>query len=451
MKTLRVSSFGMRGFVGDSLNPNEVLHYISAFGDFAQRGAVVLGRDTRASSPMLHRLARSALLSAGCHILDLGICPTPMLQFLVSQYGAAGGVSISGGHNVMGWNSLSLIDDRGAFLEPMAGEAVLDSFHGRNFSHTAWDELGRSEDLTDYSSVYFQRLAEVVHTDAIRKAGFNVLIDPIGGAGCHFLSEFAELFGLKWVPINAQPSTYLPREPEPRPRSAGQLASIIQPLKGDVGFVLSSNMVRLALVTEQGEPISEEYTMSIITDSILSRNPGPVVTNSCTTRMLDDLTRARGVPLVKTRVGQAFVMSAAADEHAVLAGEGSGSVALPEFSQAFDGFLMMALILEAMALRGQPLSVLRHDVPSYFITKRFQPCESATAYRALDSVHQYLSRQKGGQESTVDGVRMDWETGWVHVRVSRTENLIRVISEDKDEETANGRADDLLRYLRQTL
>lgn len=452
MNTLRIASFGIRGRVGDSLTPIGAVRFGTAFGAFAGAGDVVLASDTRRSSPMLTAAVRSALMSTGCRVLDLGICPTPMLQYLVSKWGAAGGVSVSGGHNAMGWNSISLIDARGAFLDPVSGEAVLDAFHtGGPDGHVASDRAGTVEPQSGFSREYFDGLRAAVDCDAIRQAGFKILMDPIAGAGCAFLNEFAETVGVTLFPVNGEPSDYLPREPEPRPRSAQQMASIIQAVGGDAGFVFSSDMGRLSLVTEDGEPISEEYSFALITDHVLQKTPDSVITNPCTSRMIDDLAQTHQVSLMKSRVGQAYLQSMAADERAVLAGEGSGSAAYLPFSPAFDGFLMTALILENMAMRSAPLSELKASLPQYHITKRSVPCPSSQVYRILDSVTQYFKRRLRGELSQLDGVRVDLDTGWIHARASRTQQLIRVISEDEQEETAEARADDLFQHILQEI
>lgn len=451
MSTLRLASFGMRGLVGDSLTPDEMIRYALAFGNFIGGGDVVLGADTRRSSPMVVHAVHAALMSAGCRILDLGICPTPLIQFLVPHFGAAGGISISGGHNAMGWNSIGLIDSSGSFLEPLAGEGVLDAFHGMDVQNKDWHSIGRIEPMLDYAAPYFAALTRILDVDGIRVRKFKVLVDPIAGAGCRFLPAFAETLGVDCVVINGEASDYLPREPEPRPRSAKQMGSIVKPLGADAGFVFSSDLGRMSLVTEAGEPISEEYTFPILVNHVLKRNPGPVVSNCCSSRMTDDLCKRIQVPLLKSRVGPAFVMSMATDEGAVIAGEGSGSVSLPSFSPAFDGFLMMGLILEAMASGKSTLSALREDLPHYFITKRVHPFEPGMAYRGLDAVAETLMRQGRGALDLTDGVRMDWDDGWVHARVSRTEQLMRVISESEESGHARRRADDLERTLLQEI
>jgi phosphomannomutase len=447
--TLRLASYGMRGYVGKSLTPRVAMDFAAAFGTFVDGGRVLLGRDTRYSSPMFHSAVAASLMSCGCEVLDFGICPTPILQFSVGRYGAAGAISISGGHNQMGWNALTLIGSDGAFLEPSVGEAVLDAYHATDFLRCDATHLGTMIPKADFFEPYLQALTAMVDCESIRRAGYTVLIDPVGGAGCPYLDDFAREFGLRLVAINGEPSGYLAREPEPRPRSALQIASFIRHVKGHAGFVLSSDMGRLSLVSETGEPLSEEYTFPLVARHVLSRRVGPIVTNICTSRMVDDVAASAGAPLVKTSVGQAFVVAKMIDESAPVGGEGSGGVAIAGFSRAFDGFLVISLILELMATTGEPLSALVRSLPRYHQVKRSTPCRSLVGYQLIENVAAAADRFAPKSIDVIDGVRFDWDDGWLHVRVSRTEQLIRVISEARTRHAAEARAEEALRLIGQ--
>lgn len=446
--TLRLASFGMRGFVGESLTLRTVMDFAAAYGTFVEGGRLLLARDTRYSSPMLHSAVLSTLVSCGCEVIDLGICPTPMLQFAVKPFDAAGGVSITGGHNGMGWNSITLIGPDGAFIAPVGGETVLDLFHAGDFLRRRSGDIGRVQEVGDVADGYFAALARHIDGEAIRRAGFTVMIDPLSGAGCPYLKTFAHEFGFRLIAVNDQPSGYLPREAEPRPRSALQMASFIRHVNGQVGFVLNSDMSRMSMVTETGEPTSEEYTFAVIADYVLRRKPGTVVTNCCTTRSIDDIAARHHCQVVKTAVGQAYVHAALEDEDGVIGGEGSGGAMLPAFNRGFDGFLMMALVLEAMAVRGQPLSGLIHDLPRYHIIKRAVACGSRRGYGAIETIKQRREDFPGAVGFDVtDGFRIDWKDGWLHARASDTEQIVRVISESVDRDTAERNADRMIRMV----
>ncbi|MBU0678136.1 MAG: hypothetical protein KJ626_08445 [Verrucomicrobia bacterium] len=451
MKTLRLTSFGIRGFIGDSLTPKTVMDYASAFGSFLEGGTVLLGRDTRSSSPMIHAEVLSSLLAAGCDVVDFGVCPTPVLQYSVKPYKARGGVSISGGHNGMGWNAVTLIDSEGALFESVSGEAVMDLFHAGDFRFASWDQMGRHSHALDFFDPYLAALEKHINADGIRDADLRILIDPVGGAGCSYLKAFARRFGFSLIPMNAEPSGYLAREPEPRPRSALQMASIIKHLKGDAGFLLSSDMGRMSIVTETGEPASEEYTFAIIASHILSKKTGTIVTNCCTTRAMDDITALKKASLVKAKVGQASIIAALADEDGLLGGEGCGSVACPEFSQAFDGFLMMALVMEAMAENNCTVSELLNALPRYHIVKKAVPCGAHDGYKAVEYLQSEWAPSTKGEVDLTDGVRVDWEDGWIHARISQTEQIVRIISEATSKAKAEKRADELKRVIRREI
>lgn len=435
-----------------------MIDFAAAFATFAatstrdEPGPILLGRDPRKSSGMIRSAVLAGLLAEGCDVIDHGICPTPMLQFAVANTGAGGAVSISGGHTDMGWNAMTLIGRDGAFLDPVGGENVLDFYHASDFTRPDWSGMGTLNhaptDPAEAAAPYFDALEALVDAPTIRGAKLTVVIDPVGGAGCPFLDEFAKRFGLGLIPVNATPSAYLPRDPEPRPRTAKPLTTFVTHLGADAAFVLSSDMGRLSLVTETGEPVSEEYTFPLIANHVLTRHPGPIVTNHCTTRTLDDVARYRQCRVHKTHVGQAHILSAVANEEAVIGGEGNGSVALPEFSQAFDGFLMMALILEAMALNDCPLSDLVSALPRYHIQKRETLLSSQLAHRALEQLRLHLAAEfPQGTITRDDGFRLDTPDFWLHARISKTEQAIRVITEAADRQLAEHQADDAIRQL----
>lgn len=451
MKLLRLSSSSLRGFAGTSLTPRDIVDYASALATHIQGGMVVVGRDTRYSSPMVYSAAISGLLNAGCDIIDLGICPTPLVQFAVSHYGAAAGLSITGGHKKAGWNSLNIINSEGSIFDPLSGQTVLDIFHSKDFLKADWQGMGKVTQSDSFLLPYLDNLENCVNTEAIRAANFTVLMDPLGGAGAAYLTVFAERLGLKLVPINGDANGYLAREAEPRPRSAKPMASIIPYVKGDAGFLFSSDMVKMSLVTEKPEPKSEEYTFAVIANHILSKKPGTVVTNCCTSRMIDDIAARHKSRLVKTKVGQPYVLTTLADEQGVLGGEGNGVAVLPKAGPSFDGFVMTALILEAMAENKATLSELVDALPSYHIVKRNVPCTSSKAYHALEHIEKLWRQEESSDIDIQDGLRVDYEHGWKYVRASRTERLIRIISESNDKRLAEQEAEKIIRMLEEVL
>jgi phosphomannomutase len=334
----------------------------------------------------------------------------------------------------------------------VGGETVLDIFHAGDFLRRRSGDIGNVREIGGFADDYFSALSRHIDVDAIRDANLTVMIDPLVGAGSPYLKTFAHEFGFRLIAVNDQPSGYLPREAEPRPRSALQMASFIRHVQGQVGFVLNSDMSRMSMVTETGEPTSEEYTFAVIADYVLSRKPGVVVTNCCTTRTIDDIAMRHKSRVVKTPVGQAYVISALEDESGVIGGEGSGGAMLPAFNRGFDGFLMMALVLEAMAIRQLPLSGLLNTLPRYHIIKRSVACGSRRGYGAIENIKERLS-EFGDVDNfdTTDGLRVNWHDGWVHARASHTEQIVRVISESMRQETAEKNADKMVRMIGATV
>jgi phosphoglucosamine mutase len=449
MSTLRLASFGMRGWVGDALSPEVVTDFVASFGTFVDGGKVIVCRDTRKSSPLFHAASVAGLASTGCEVLDFGICPTPILQFSVRQYGARGGVAISGGHTPPGVNAITLIGPQGSLLDPVGGETVLDMYHAHDFKRGAWNEIGAIRPVDDFAGPYFEALEQAIDAEAIRRAGFTVVIDPVNGAGCRYLAPFAKHLGLRLIPINDTESGYFAHDPEPRPRTASQAASIVRHAGADIGFVTSSDMARVSVISETGETASEEFTLALIARHVLQRQRGAVAVNVCSSRMVDDVADEAGVRLVKTPVGQAHIVSALIDERGVVGGEGSGGVVLPDFSRAFDGFMMMAQILEAMALRQCTISELLGLLPRYHIVKRQVQVEPHRGYRVLERIDPHATWEGNGRVDRTDGLRVDWDDGWVHVRASRTEPIVRVISESVDRELAAQRSQDAITFFEQ--
>ena len=439
MKLLKVGIAGVRGIVGETLTPELAVDFASAFGTFLGRGRVLVGRDTRLSGPMLRAAAVSALLAAGCDVTDLGICPTPVLQFLVRALKARGGISITAGHNGAEWNALTFINRDGTYLNEFQGNEILDLYHLEEFAKAPNSGLGR---LTiapaETSARYFKALAGFLNAGLIRRAGFKVVIDPCNGAGAGFVDELCRTLGCELVPVNDQPTGFFPHDPEPRPRNAGEVASIAKITSAQAGFLLNSDAGRLSCVAEDGETLSEEYAFPLIADHVLSRRRGTVVTNLSTSRMIEDVAARHGCPVVKARVGQSHLIQTLLAEDGVLAGEGSGSVALPAFQPAFDGFLMMGLILEAMAVRKKPLGELVQDLPKYHIVKEKVACPPSKVHSVVQAVQKFY---KDRELILLDGVRAEDKDGWVHVRASATEPMIRIIVENKSRDKAQEETD----------
>jgi phosphomannomutase len=444
MKLLKIGISGVRGIVGETMTPELVMDFACAFGTFLGGGRVLVGRDTRPSGPMLQRAVLAALASTGCRPLDAGVCPTPILQKSVGTARAAGAVSITAGHNTAEWNALTFINRDGTYLNEFQGQAVLDIYHLEKFRKAPLSRLGRVKSAGCGREGYFRSLERFLDATAIRRRGFKIVIDPCNGAGAGAVDDFCRGLGCALIPVNNEPTGFFVHDPEPRPRNAGEVASLVKVSGADVGFLLNSDASRVSIVAEDGETLSEEYALPLVADHYLQKEAGPVITNSSSSRMVEDVAARHGVAVIKTRVGQSHVVHALVAEEGSLAGEGSGSVAVRRFQPAYDAFLGMGLILEAMAAGGRKMSELVAALPKYHIVKEKVYCPPSRVHSAVAETRRLFSND---EVQTADGVRAERREGWVHVRASATEPMIRVIAENTSPERAREDVDRVVAFL----
>lgn len=440
MRYLRLGIAGMRGEVGTGLTPALAIDFASAMGTYLDGGKIIIASDTRISSPMVRNAVLSALLSCGCEILDAGIAPAPVVHFLVPHLKADGALLLGAGHHPAGWNAIVPFDRNGAYFNSVQLQELLDIYHGRRYKTCGWDKMGIIKDISaEFAAPYLDKIFSYVDRKAIAEKKFRIIADFCNGTGSVLAEKFAEGLGIDLIPINNAFSGILPHDPEPRPRSSMQVQSIMKPLKADAGFVFNSDMSRAAIVTDTGETLSEEYTLPLVANHILSTCPpgSSAVTNWCTTRTFDDIVKRHKCIVHKTKVGQSFIIDKMIESNAVISGDGSGSVAFYNSIRGFDSFMIMVKILEAMAHRGLPLSKLSAELPRYHIIKRKINCPSAHAYTILRSVGAVF---KDASVSEEDGLRFDWKDGWIHLRASATEPIIRMIVEWKTSEQAEDMA-----------
>ncbi len=445
MRLLKIGMSGVRGIVGETITPELVMDFASAFGTLLGGGRVLVGRDTRLSGPMLRAASVAALAATGCDVLDLGVCPTPILQYHVPRMRARGGVSITAGHNGAEWNALTFVDRDGACLDEFQGQALLDLYHLERFAKASYRRLGRIVPVEGYLDGYFEALRGFLETKAIAAAGLKIVVDACNGAAAGGLTTaFGRALGCEVIPVNDEPTGLFPHDPEPRPRNAGEVSSIVRISGAAAGFLLSSDAGRVSIVAEDGETLSEEYTFPLAAEAVLRRDPGTVVTTASTSRMVEDLAAAQGLRAVRTRVGQSHVIQALRSEEGAVGGEGSGSVAALRFQPAFDGFLAMGLILESMAVSGRRLSEIVSGLPRYHIVKEKIDCPPSKVHTVVAEVRDLFEDR---HITLLDGVRAEVPGGWVQVRASATEPMIRVIAENSSRERAREDADRVLNFI----
>jgi len=444
MKPLKLNISGVRGIVGQTITPELVVDFCCAFGTMIPPGPVLVGRDTRTSGPMLQEAATAALMSTGHEVIDLDICPTPIIQFLVKKYRASGAVSITAGHNTAEWNALNFINAQGTYLNEFQGTELLDLYHLGKF---ALKKIKKSPALIhelNSEEIYFNWLLSKLKVEEIKKSALKVVVDPCNGAGSKLVSRFLNYLGCQVIAVNDLGNGFFPHDPEPRPRNAGELSALVKATGATVGFLLNSDVSRISLVTEEGETLSEEYTLPLVADYWLKRQPGPVVTNLSTSRMIEEVAKKYGVKVSRTRVGQSAIIQAMFQENAVLGGEGSGSVAIKDFQPAFDAFLVLGLILERLATEQKYLSELVGELPRYHIVKDKVVCPP---HRLHSLVAETRKLFPGAEINSLDGLRVEKKDLWIHIRASATEPLIRIIAEGSSASRVRQEVDRVVSFL----
>ena len=363
MEPLKIGITGVRGVVGQTLTPELVVRFAEAFGSYLDGGLVLVCRDPRPSGPMVQAAVTAGLLSVGCEVVDLGICPTPTLQLAVGWLGAKGGVSLTGGHNPPEWNALKFVRGDGLYLSAIQGEELLDVFHQGAVERAPWDRLATRVEETDAIPHHLEALRPHFDLAAIRARRLRVAVDCGNGSCARLVPRWLADLGCEVLPINDDPSLPFPRLPEPSVATAGQARAIVLAGRADLGLVLDADGERLSLVDETGRPLSEELTLPLAVEAALARRKGPIVTNVSTTGLVEKVAARHGARVVRTPVGQAYVSEAILEHGAVLGGEGNGGVAVPEVQATHDSAATAALLLEHLARTGLSLGALVAGLP----------------------------------------------------------------------------------------
>ena len=453
MRVLKLSVAGVRGIVGETLGPGLLVGFGQAFGTYLEGGRVLLSRDTRRSGPTVCASVRAGLMSAGCAVVDLGICPTAALQLAVKQSFAAGGIAVTAGHNDIRWNALKFIRDDGIFLNPRQSEELLDLYHLGQFRCAKWDELRPLESDPTAAARHLQAVLGQVDRERIAARKLTVAVDCANGAVSEFAPRLLGELGCKVVAINTEADLPFPHPPQPSRENLGQLKALVLATGADVGFAHDADGDRLGVVCENGDLPGEETTVEPCAEMILRRgDAGPVVTNLSTTTGLADIARRYGRELIRTRIGQAYITEAALNYGAALAGEGSGGIVFPRLNFAHDSLAAMAHILEMLAGLSVPLSeFVREELPHYAMRKTQVTCPSEKAYTVLEQLREAPLSGWAEERNLEDGLLLRGEGKWVHVRVSQTEPMIRIIAEAREEAAATALAEEYVTKVRREL
>ena len=442
----------MRGIVGSGLNLRRTSNYCSALATWTNGGKILIGCDTRQSTPFLKSIALSSFIAAGSEIIDCGILPAPTVQFLVQKLNASGGCLIGASHHGLGWNAILPLNSSGACAKSSEHQDILNILHSRQFKLEPWDKLGSVKELEEtYIESYIDEIFTGIDQKKLSKSNLKIVIDCCNGSASTIVKRIFEKAGVTAVTLNDELDGYLPHNPEPRPRTAYQTKALLETINADIGFVLNSDATRVSIVTSNGETLSEELTFPLVAKSLLDKESKPqtIISNVCTTRSLDKVAEAHKSHVIKVPVGQSSAVDSLFENNALIAGDGMGSVAFNSKVAGFDAFRSMLVIVEAMALKAKTSTELIEEFPRYQIYKSKIRCESSKAFAVIQRCSELFEDVVSTDKT--DGTRFEWEDGWIHLRVSETEPVLRLISEWPSLERAREKAEYVKRAIMRTL
>jgi phosphomannomutase len=424
-KDLIVSVSGIRGIVGQGLTPDAALALAAALATYVKGSRVVLSRDGRPSGKVLRHAVLAGLLGAGCEVHDLDTAPTPTCGIAVRKLQAAGGIQITASHNPAPWNGLKLFGPDGAVLSAAEGRKVQALFEAGKFHYAPWDQLGSIVPCGEAEEWHRDQVLQLVDVPRIRERQFRIALDASGGAGFGLGSMLLLRLGCRVVSIGEEPG-FFAHEPEPLAENLREVAAMVPEEDADIGFALDPDADRLALIDETGRYIGEELTLALAVMQRLRSERGPIVINMSTSRVIEDIARPYGVPVLRAAVGEANVVEKMRAVGALIGGEGNGGVIDPRVGWVRDPFIGMGLILNLLADTGKKLSDIVADLPAYHILKTKFALDCARLPDLFTAIERRWPEAKADR---TDGLRLDWTDRWIHVRPSNTEPIVRVIAE----------------------
>lgn len=434
---LMVSASGVRGIVGRTFTPEVILRVAAAHASFLDPGPVVIGRDTRPSGAWVSRLAQAALLASGRDVVDVGIAPTPTILFAIRHHGASGGIAITASHNPAPWNALKLFGPGGTFLEPRQAEEVARRARAGVAAWAAHDGAGAIREDDDAIRRHRDAILALEGLDRARigRSRFRVVVDAVNGAGSIATPALLESLGCEVERLYCEPNGRFPRVAEPLPENLGALGQRVRVSGASIGFANDPDADRLAIVDERGNPIGEERTLQIAVDWALARAPGPVVVNASTSGGVERIARRYGVPVHRTRIGEAHVAEGLRAFGGVVGGEGNGGVIYPALHTTRDAVLAAAITIDWLSRDPRPLSARVAELPALVMVKRKLELR-VSDWNALGE--ELRAAFPDAERNLLDGEKYLWEDCWVHVRASGTEPVVRILAEALSRERAEG-------------
>lgn len=431
--TLKISISGVRGVIGQSLTPTLLTRFAQAFGTHTGSGTIVIGRDPRTSGEMVKHAVIAGILSSGGRVVDIGVCPVPTVQMQVRRRRANGGIAITASHNPAEWNALKFIGANGLFLDGGQARELLDIYHQGEYTQVTGEEMRSVEEAEGATDAHIKAVMDALGPLPATKRKIRVVIDSCNGAGSIVAPRLLEALGAEVIPINVTPDGSFPRPAEPVPENLGDLCAAVKKHNADVGFAQDMDADRLAIVSEQGIAIGEDYTLVLATLYVLGRERGPVVANLSTTSALEDVAKKFDCPLYLTKIGEVNVTDKMQQANAVIGGEGNGGVIYPRINFARDSLVGMALVLHLLADSGKTITQLLDQFPRYTVVKEKMVCPSENIPAVLKMLRQEYERFP---LDTRDGVKVTLPEGWFLVRGSNTEPIVRVVAESQSESQA---------------
>ncbi|MCK4893962.1 MAG: phosphoglucosamine mutase [Calditrichia bacterium] len=428
-----ISVSGIRGIVGQSLTPETIIKYVSAFGQRSAGKKIVVGGDPRVSSHFIRPLILGTLQACGCYVIDVGIAPTPTIEIAVKTLQAAGAIAITASHNPIEWNGVKFIGPDGMFLPEREIFGLFREADKRKRAYASWDKLGNIE---QYNNAVEDHLALILNLpyleiDKIRRKKFKIALDCVNGAGGTIIPLLLDRLGCEVVPLNIETTGIFAHNPEPVPQNLLDLAVAVKNHKTDLGIAVDPDVDRMAMISNEGNPLGEEYTLALAVKYLLSKKLGYVVVNLSTSRVIDEIAQYYNVLLFKTKVGEINVSQKMQEVEAVIGGEGNGGVILPEVHLGRDAATGVALVLQALTEFNGSISELKQSLPQYYILKDKESIKNIDSDRLIEH---FSEKYQNEQLDLTDGLRIDRADSWIHLRKSNTEPIIRLIVESRTPE-----------------
>ncbi len=444
---------GIRATIGDSMTPKEVVEYASAFGKWVGKGTIVLGRDSRVSGKAIADIFARTLQWMGLNVIDIGIVPTPTVQLLTELLEAQGGIAITASHNPFPWNGIKFIDKTGLFLDASQVNTVLKNKKTGDFTFKPSGEFGFYRQRKDAILMHIENVLEIPYLDieAIKKRKFKVVIDAVNGGGSVALPAMLKALGCEVVEVNCVPDGYFPHTPEPLPENLVDLLDAVVEKNADLGLAVDPDADRLAVCDEKGNYLSEEYTLVMATETVLSQCTLPepkVVTNLSTTLAVTNIAEKYGAECLRTAIGEINVAKKMKEVSAVIGGEGNGGIISPDSHLGRDSLVGAALVLNFLASDKRPLSEKYAELPQYKMGKKKIDIGSNDPDAILEQLKEKFSNEDC---NIVDGLKITWSDRWVHMRKSNTEPILRVYSEAPTSEAAHELGDKFLDEIKQLM